>query len=135
MRIGRYSLVLQSLKEGQTDNYWWAKSLLTVEKNGRAVGILEPERRLYLADNQPATEVAVRRRLDEDLYVSFTGASDDGKKVVLHAYIFPLVSWIWVGYFVVLAGTLVCLVPNRSRRTAVRMEVVNVAAEPLQVQS
>jgi len=117
MRLGRYALTLRNVEEGQSDSFWWQKSSLSVTKAGGDAGTLQPERRLYLADNQPSTEVAIRRRLDEDLYVSFTGASDNGQKAVLHVYIFPLVTWIWIGYFVVLAGTLICLIPGRVRRS------------------
>ena len=81
-----------------------------------------------------ATPVAVRRRLNEDLYVSFTGSSDDGKRAVLHAYVFPLVSWIWIGYFTVLAGTIVCLIPNKSPRAALRKEGLDAPADPLPVE-
>jgi len=28
----------------------------------------------------------------------------------MEAYVFPLVSWIWMGYWVTLAGTIVCLI-------------------------
>jgi cytochrome c-type biogenesis protein CcmF len=129
MQLGRYSLALQSVQQGQNSNYLWAKAMLVVTKHGRDAGYLLPERRLYLADEQPSTEVGIRRRLDEDLYVSFTGGSEDGKKAVLHAYIFPLVSWIWIGYLVVLAGTLVCLIPSATRRAPLRTEVVNVVAD------
>jgi cytochrome c-type biogenesis protein CcmF len=131
--LGRYSLKLESVQQGENSNYVWAKAALAVSKDGRDAGLLFPERRLYLADEQPSTEVGIRRRLDEDLYVSFTGSSDDGRKAVLHAYIFPLVSWIWIGYLVVLAGTLVCLVPSASRRAGVRTNGVKVVAQVQEV--
>ena len=128
-RLGRYSLTLQRVDQGQNSNYVWAKALLSVRKNGEDAGYLFPERRLYLADEQPSTEVGIRRRLDEDLYVSFTGSSSDGGRAVLHAYLFPLVSWIWIGYLVVLAGTIVCLVPPAARRVTPRTEVVKDVAD------
>ena len=39
----------------------------------------------------------MRPRLNEDLYLNFGGMSDDGKRAVIQAYVFPLVSWIWIG--------------------------------------
>lgn len=134
MRLGSYSLGLRSVAEGENSNFGWARATLVVSKYGREVGTLAPERRLYLADNQPSTEVGILRQLNEDLYVSFTGSSDDRKRAVLHAYVFPLVSWIWIGYFVVLAGTIICLIPNRSPRVTLLKEVVNAPTESLQVE-
>jgi len=57
----------------------------------------------------------IRRRLNEDLYVNFAGLSDDGRGGVFKPMFFPLVSWIWIGYWVLLFGTLVCLVPPKVR--------------------
>lgn len=126
-RLGRYFLTLRSVQQGQNSNFIWKKARLSVRRNGIDAGELVPERRLYLADEQPSTEVGIQRRLDEDLYVSFTGTSTDGSKAVVHAYVFPLVSWIWIGYLVVLAGTIVCLIPSVTTRATTRMEVTRVA--------
>ena len=75
---------------------------------------MEPERRFYKASQQPTSEVAIRRRLNEDLYLNFAGVSTDNQRAVIQAYVFPLVSWIWIGYWVLAIGTLVCLVPEQS---------------------
>jgi cytochrome c-type biogenesis protein CcmF len=70
--------------------------------------------------------VAIRRRLNEDLYVNFAGMSSDNSKIVIQAYVFPLVSWIWLGYYVLLSGTLICLVPPKVRLSYARTEVVGI---------
>ena len=57
--------------------------------------------------------MAIRRRLNEDLYLNFAGMSDDNQRAVIQAYVFPLVSWIWIGILVLIGGTLVCLVPSK----------------------
>jgi len=31
----------------------------------------------------------------------------------VEAYLFPLVNWVWIGALVLLAGTLIALVPSR----------------------
>ena len=38
MRLGSYSLTLQSVQQGQNSNYLWAKALLSVAKDGRDAG-------------------------------------------------------------------------------------------------
>jgi cytochrome c-type biogenesis protein CcmF len=32
---------------------------------------------------------------------------------VVQAYVFPLVSWIWIGFWVLVMGTLICLIPSK----------------------
>jgi len=60
--------------------------------------------------------------------------SNDDTKAVIQAYVFPLVSWIWIGYWVVLSGTLICLVPNKSRLVFPRTEVVGIAGKHAKVE-
>ncbi len=125
--LGKYQLKLVDVAQGQNDNYRWQKIIVDASKNGEHVATLEPEKRLYLAKKEPSSEVAIRRRPNEDLYINFAGLSDDGQKVVMEAYVFPLVSWIWMGYWVTLAGTIICLIPSKSRLIYPRMEIVDVA--------
>ncbi len=127
VNLGKYQLRLVEVEQGQNENYRWQKIIVDASKNGEHVATLEPEKRLYLAKKEPASEVAIRRRPNEDLYINFAGLSDDGGKVVMEAYVFPLVSWIWMGYWVTLAGTIVCLIPSKSRLIYPRMEIVGVA--------
>jgi cytochrome c-type biogenesis protein CcmF len=131
--LGKYQLQLMDVQQGQNDNYRWQKIIVDATKNGEHVATLEPEKRLYLAKKEPASEVAIRRRPNEDLYINFAGLSDDGQKVVMEAYVFPLVSWIWMGYWVTLAGTIVCLIPSKSRLIYPRMEVVGIAGKHAKV--
>ena len=58
-------------------------------------------------------------RPNEDLYLNFGGMTDDNQRAVIQAYVFPLVSWIWIGTLVLIFGTLICLVPSKVK-TAVR---------------
>ncbi len=43
----------------------------------------------------------------------YAGRSPEGGKPVIHAYLHPLVKWIWFGGIVVVLGTILALLPNR----------------------
>jgi len=81
------------------------------------IDTLRPERRYYKASRQPTTEVAIRRRLNEDLYIVFSGLTQvpDGQtaKAVISAHLNPLVNWIWIGGLVLVLGTLIALIPSQ----------------------
>ncbi len=126
IRIGNYDLRVADLTDGDTDNYTWNAALVQVSKDGRVLDTLAPERRFYKVSKQGTSEVAIRRRLNEDLYLNYAGMSNDNQRAVLQAYVNPLVSWIWIGYWVLLAGTLVCLVPNKSTKRYVDVQVAKV---------
>jgi cytochrome c-type biogenesis protein CcmF len=126
MRIGAYSLQMVDLQQGENENYQWHRATMQVAKNGDPLGTLEPEKRFYKASKQGTSEVGVRSRLNEDLYLNFGGMSDDNQRAVIQAYVFPLVSWIWIGGLVLIGGTLVCLVPSKIKMQYARTEVVGV---------
>jgi cytochrome c-type biogenesis protein CcmF len=128
-QIGRYQLRIADIQQGENDNYVWHRATVSVSSGGKELGALHPERRLYKASKQPTSEVSIRRRLNEDLYLNFAGMSNDNTKAVIQAYVFPLVTWIWIGYWVVLLGTLVCLVPPKMRLQYARTEVVGIAGK------
>ena len=114
------------MQQGDTENYSWHRAYMEVSKAGTPIGTMEPERRFYKASKQGAAEVALRARLNEDLYLNFAGMSDDGNRAVIQAFVFPLVSWIWIGFWVLAFGTIVCLIPNKVRLSYARTQVVGV---------
>jgi cytochrome c-type biogenesis protein CcmF len=134
VQLGAYQLTIGATESGKNENYSWDILNVGVTKNGSDLGTLRPERRLYFASRQPTSNVAIRRRLNEDLYLNFAGASNDGEGTVLQSYVFPLVSWIWIGYWGVLIGTIICLIPSKSRLVYPRTEVVTVAGKHAQVE-
>ncbi len=127
IRLGHYDLRVADVTGGENDNYQWSAAVIDASKDGRPLGTMTPERRVYKAGEQQGTsEVAIRRRLNEDLYLNFAGMSNDGQRAVVQAFVKPLVSWVWIGYWVVLLGTLVCLVPSKVKLAYARTQVVGV---------
>ena len=112
-QLGHYNLTLTSTQDGENENFIWRRAMIAVTRGGESLGTMEPERRIYKVSQQPTSEVAIRRRLNEDLYLNFARSNDD-THAVIQAYVFPLVSWIWIGYYVILFGTLICLVPSKT---------------------
>jgi cytochrome c-type biogenesis protein CcmF len=113
MQLGRYAVTLKSRAPADTPNYFGERLVLDVSKDGRLVETLEPERRLYKASEQPLTKVTIHSTWAEDLYVYFAGANQDTGAPIIHAYLNPLVRWLWVGGGIVLFGTLMALYPGR----------------------
>ncbi len=131
--IGSYRIKVTDLHEGDTTNYQWDSAVLDVSKNGSPLGTMEPERRFYKASSQGAAHVALRSRLNEDLYINFAAAQ--GNQATIQAYVFPLVAWIWIGAIVLVFGTLVALVPSKVARLYARTEVVGITEKHVAVEN
>jgi cytochrome c-type biogenesis protein CcmF len=135
VRFGRYDLKLLSVNNGENGNYEFSHAVLGVYESGEEVHQLEPEVRFYKSSQQQSSIVGIWRRLNEDLYVNYSGVSQDNSKAIFQMYAFPLVSWIWIGYWVLLFGTIICLIPGKVRLQYARTEVVGIATTPATVKS
>ncbi len=135
IHLGGYDLKMVDLKQGENDNYAWHRATMAVFRNGEQIDTLEPEKRFYKASRQGTSEVGLRQRPNEDLYINFGGMSDDNQRAVIQAYVFPLVSWIWIGGLVLIGGTLTCLVPSKIKMQYARTEVIGVAKKHAPVQN
>ena len=111
MTIGSYTLVSRLATQDDNANYESEAAVIEVYKHGKQIDTLYPERRVYHATNQPATMVANRSTLREDLYLVYAGASEKGNPII-KAHLNPLVMWIWIGVWFIIAGTGIALVPN-----------------------
>src|SRR5579872_3499845 len=132
--IGRYNIRVTKIEDGENDNYVWTKVLVDVYKGGDKIGSLAPERRFFKASRSQVSEVSIRRRLNEDLYLNYAGRSSDGQHAVIQAYVNPLTSWVWIGYWVVLFGTLICLVPAKIKLAYARTQIVGIAKKHVPVE-
>src|SRR5499425_250474 len=114
VKIRNYELLLQSMDQKQEKNYVADRMILEVMKDNKPVMMLYPERRNFPTNQESGTMVAIFSTLREDLYVVYAGINPATNLPTLHAFINPLVKWVWWGGMVVVMGTLVALLPNRA---------------------
>ena len=112
MKVGPYTLVCQDYTQDTNPNYDSEYALLDVYRNGKKITQLAPEKRFYAASQQVQTMVANHSTLAWDLYVIYAGQNPDTNRPIIKVFLNPLVAWIWIGVVIVIAGTLVALVPN-----------------------
>jgi len=135
MELGPYSLVCQTFTSRPEQNYTAERATIEAFRSGKQTMMLYPERRFYPANEQAGTMVAIYSTLKEDLYVVYAGRSPENNQPVIHAYLNPLVKWIWLGGLIVVLGTGLALLPNRQAvlvvRAAARTVSVGAAPQPV----
>ena len=113
--IGQYALTYDSLANFDTDDGRnVARAVVTVYKNGDAVGELYPRRDFYYESQQPMTIPGVRSTWEDDFYVllvDWQPVSTIG--ATFKIYHNPLVNWLWIGGFVFILGTLIAAWPDK----------------------
>ena len=134
IHFGHYDIKLANVRDGSNDNYEFSHAMLDVSKNGKQIDVLEPEIRLYKSSEARNSIIGIRRQLNEDLYTVYAGVLPDASKATFQFYQLTLVSWIWIGFWIVLFGTLICLIPSKVRYQYARTEVVGLASKPATVE-
>ena len=122
MNIGPYTLVCRSYTQEDNPNYGSEWAIVDVYRGGNGpanlVTTMYPERRFYKASQQPQTIPRIYPTVKEDLflvkdlYVVYEGINQDTGRPIIKAHLNPMVPWIWIGWLVMVFGTILCLVPN-----------------------
>jgi cytochrome c-type biogenesis protein CcmF len=87
---------------------------VTILRNGREIASMYPARWFFRKHEQePATQVAIRRTPSDDLYIVLGGYNLGDQSASLQVVINPLVDWIWVGFGVLFLGAGIALLPER----------------------
>ena len=101
-QLDGYSLVYRGVEEFSRSNMFVAEATLEVSRNGKVLGKLNPQRRLYRNFQQPFAEASILPGFGDEVYATLLSHTPDGA-ASFKVSINPLVNWIWIG------GTLMCL--------------------------
>ncbi len=112
IKVGAFTLINKSYTQDDNANFASEWAIVDVQKNGKYLTTLYPERRSYKASQQSATMVANYSTLASDLYLVYEGRNPTSGKPILKVHLNPLINWIWIGALILLAGTILTLVPN-----------------------
>jgi cytochrome c-type biogenesis protein CcmF len=129
--LGRYTLRYDDLTRSVQPTHEAFVARVSVMHRGQRLTTLYPEKRLYFAQNQPTTEVALRTRPLEDLYVIMAGF-EPSKVATFKVFINPLVFWIWVGGLVIVLGTVIAIWPERRPQVTAPRQMASRVAVTLQ---
>ena len=82
---------------------------------GKSIGTIKPEKIFYETWPEPASEVAIKTNLSQDLYVVLS-SWENREKATFQVKINPFVSWIWTGGFIMVFGIAVALIGGKTRK-------------------
>ncbi len=86
---------------------------LQVFEDGESIGAMYPAKWYFRKhEEEPTTEVAIRRSLGEDLYIVMAAFDVQDQSASFEIVVNPLVNWIWAGFGVLALGTIIALLPE-----------------------
>jgi cytochrome c-type biogenesis protein CcmF len=130
-KVGRYTIRNDGLKVSDDGRKQATTAYISVFEGGKQIDTLYPAKWAYRNhENEPTTEVAIRRTLAEDLYIVLAFQPSDlaTQTATLQVVVNPLINWIWFGFGILALGTGIALLPERAYSFALAKLPVEAAA-------
>jgi len=115
LTVGGFTLQYDALRITEDAQKQMITAEVRASKDGASLGVLQPARWFFRGrEDEPTTEVAIRRGFAEDLYIVLAGYQASDQSAILDVTVNPLINWIWAGIGIMFIGTLIALLPERS---------------------
>lgn len=87
--------------------------LTLLDDDDGEMGVVAPAKFIYRTHPEmPTTEVAIRSRAENDLYVIMSTVDPSTRRATFRVIIRPFVAWIWIGGLLLLLGSLIAIWPR-----------------------
>jgi cytochrome c-type biogenesis protein CcmF len=111
--FGDYTFVYEDLIPTSDDHKVAITAAVSIWEGDSRIGMVYPAKWTYAkGEQQQTTEVAIKTKLGEDIYVVLTGYNTESRQANFRGYLNPLISWVWLGFMVLALGTFCCLIPQ-----------------------
>ena len=111
--LGHFTLRHDALRVTQDAQKQMITGHVTVFDEGKEVTTLTPAKWFFnRRENEPTTEVAIRRAVGEDLYVVLAGFQVETQSGDYMMTVNPLVNWVWVGLGIMVIGSILSMLPE-----------------------
>ncbi len=124
--IGGYDFRFSALRDVQGSNFTGVEADIAVSRDGEAVTVLHPQKRLYNSGGNPMTEAGIEVGPARDLFAALGDDLGQGRWSVRLQYK-PLIRYIWLGAILIALGGVVAAFDRRYRARARAHAVESVA--------
>lgn len=121
VNIGPYTVRYDQLRIGDDGAKQMVTAQVEVFREGKDLGAMYPARWFFRnKEEEPTTEVAIRRSIPDDLYIVLAAQNAEQQSVTLSIVVNPLINWIWMGFGVIMFGTFISLLPETAMAFATK---------------
>jgi len=114
--VGDYIIRFDALRVTDDGQKQMITGHITVKNlDGETIDQMRPAKWYFRKhEEEPTTEVAIRRAFAEDLYIVMAAYSIEEQTASVEVHINPLVNWVWFGFGILAIGTGIALLPEAS---------------------
>jgi cytochrome c-type biogenesis protein CcmF len=113
--LAGYRLRFDGLAANEESNHFKVVGRFSVARNGSASVLMEPTKKFYPQETSPIAGVDYRLGFWEDLYLVLGDFTRDGRQATVKVQVNRLVTWIWIGGFVLTVGAALAILPERRK--------------------
>src|SRR5689334_22271703 len=117
--VAGYTIRFQGLEGVEESNHAKVIGTFTVSDKKGPYTVLTPAKKFYPQEQTPIAAVDYRLGFVEDLYLVLGEFARDGSHATIKVQVNRMVSWLWIGGFVLTLGAALAIVPEPRRRPAV----------------
>jgi cytochrome c-type biogenesis protein CcmF len=111
--VGDFTVRLDAIRVTDDGQKQMITGHMTVFRDGSELAKMYPAKWYFRKhEDQPTTEVAIRRTFAEDLYIVMPAFNLEEQSASLEIVVNPLVNWVWVGFGFMALGTGIALLPE-----------------------
>lgn len=113
-QMGAYRFQFEGIRPIEGPNYSGVGATVIVTRNGAPVGVMHPEKREYWVQHTVTTASAIKMYRTSNILIAL-GQDLGGGRWSLRLQVRPLVTFIWLGAFIMAAGGMLAIADRRYR--------------------
>jgi cytochrome c-type biogenesis protein CcmF len=115
VQVGRYHVRFDGLSASEESNHFKVTGTFTVTNDQHPLAVMKPAKKFYPQEQTPIAYVDYLMGFIEDFYLVLGDFARDGTQATIKVQVNRLVSWIWIGGFVLTLGAALAILPDRKR--------------------
>ncbi|CAN5307994.1 heme lyase CcmF/NrfE family subunit [soil metagenome] len=117
LEVAGYQFLFRGAREVEGPNYSAVEAEVAISRDGEAIAVLRPQKRVYRVQTSPMTEAGIDAGWTRDLYAALGDPLGEGAWSMRLQYK-PLVRLIWLGALIMALGGLLAATDKRYRMRA-----------------
>ena len=105
--LGNQKLKFDNIKVIQKKNYQSLIAVFSLENNGKIISYIKPGKNYYPVSKMITTEAGIYHDWLKDIYITLGNESEN--LWFIRVYINPMVSFIWVGVFIMIFSSIIAI--------------------------
>ncbi|MBT6432195.1 MAG: heme lyase CcmF/NrfE family subunit, partial [Deltaproteobacteria bacterium] len=117
--LGEYTFVFNKTEAKDYSQKFSVMAQIDAFHRDEPAGSFAPALNYYKSQREPIGTPDVQTKGQTDVYLSLLSFEKDGSRVVVKAYLMPMVPWLWWSIPIIMLGSLISLWPRRRRQALV----------------